>query len=143
MVRWSNDALVHHAGVEIDDPPAVSGRAWANAHTLAFGPYTPLPAPGRYEAVFRIAIAPDFVSDNIATLDVYSHYGVYAGYTDHKTYAIRGLSTGEFAKPGEFADFVLPFDYDGATKMEYRLFVYHVKRNAVRLDRITIRPVSE
>lgn len=143
MVRWTNDALTHFVGVEIDDPPAVNHRAWANAHTLAFGPYTPLPAKGRYEAVFRIAIAPDFVSDNIATLDVYSHYGVYNGYTDHKTYAIRGMSTADFPHPGEFTEFSLPFDYDGAAKMEYRLFVYHVKRNAVRLDRITIRRIAE
>ncbi len=143
VVRWTNDRLDHRLGVEIDDPPAVNGRAWANAHTLAFGPYTPLPTPGRYEAVFRIAIAADFKSDNIATLDVYSHYGVYDGYIGHKSYAMRGLSTGEFEQPGEFMEFSLPFDYDGATKMEYRLFVYHVTRNAVRLDRITIRPVVE
>lgn len=143
LTRWNNSLLKHHVGVEMDDPLAIDGKAWTNAHALAYGPYIALSKPGRYEAIYRFAIAPNFNAESIATLDVYSHYGHFDGGTGNKTYAIRGLSTSDFAAPDEFIEISLPFEYDGAEGMEFRVLVYYVIRDALRLDRITVRPIEE
>lgn len=143
VTRWTNDVLEHHVGVEMEDPPAIDGKAWANAHALAYGPYISLPKPGPYEAVFRLAISPGFDAESIATLDVFSHYGRLNGGTGNKTYAIRGLSRSDFTAPNDFVEISLPFEYDGAEGMEFRVLVYHVRRDAVRLDRITIRSLDK
>lgn len=143
LTRWGNNLLTHHVGVEMDDPLAIDGKAWTNAHALAYGPYISLPKPGQYEVVYRFAIAPNFNAESIATLDVYSHYGHFDGGIGNKTYAIRGLSTSDFIAPGEFTEISLPFEYDGAEGMEFRVLVYYVARDALRLDRITVRPIDE
>jgi len=116
--RWSWQEMIHHTGMEIDDGKAVCGRAWTNAHALSYGPYISLPdGPGRYEAIFRMSIDSCLKATNIATLDVYAHDGSHAD----KTYAARGLDSEDFPKPGQYMEFSLPFIYDGARMMEFRV----------------------
>lgn len=142
LTRWNHAETRHHLGVSVEDTNSIDGMVRTNAHALAYGPYISLSKPGQYEAVFRMAVAPDFSAENIATLDVFSHEGLHNGHKGNKTYAIRGASISDFAEPDTFAELTLPFNYDGADGMEFRVLLYHVKRNAVRLDRITIRPLS-
>jgi len=141
MKRWNWDEMTHNLGVAIEDQEAISGMAWTNAHALAYGPYISLPnGPGRYEVIFRIAIDPCLKATNIATLDVFAHDGHLAGNArGNKVYAARGLETDNFPRPNQYTDFRLSFLYDGASQMEFRVLLYYVMRDAVRLDRITVR----
>jgi hypothetical protein len=139
LTRWNHAVTRHHVGVSVEDTASIDGMARTNAHALAYGPYMALPKPGQYEAVFRMAIAPDFSAENIATLDVFSHAGLHNGHKSNKTYAIRGVSSSDFPEPDTFVELILPFEYDGADGMEFRVLLYHVKHNAVRLDKITVR----
>ncbi|MCD4654043.1 hypothetical protein K8T06_08910 [bacterium] len=146
MKRWSWTEMTHHLGTAIDDAEAVSGQAWTNAHAMAYGPYISLPdGPGRYEALFRLAIDSCLKATNIGTLDVFAHDGKIGNGSirGNKTYAIRGLDSNDFPGFGQYMEFCLPFLYDGAKKMEFRVLLYYIHRNAVRLDRITIKKVAD
>ncbi|MBN1552100.1 hypothetical protein JW979_11545 [bacterium] len=139
QLKWSWRDMERIMGSEIDDSDAMNGKAWTNAHALIFGPYTKLPMTGSYTAVFRIKIASDLQGTNLATMDVCAHDGFLGpGKRGNKSYGMHGLDTGMFRKPGIYQEFTVPFLYDGAEMMEFRVLSYRIGHGEITVDQVVI-----
>ncbi len=136
---WDSSTLLHSGAVMVPESDPSDGLVITNGHALLYGPYIELPLPGLYDAVFRLKIDPNVVSDNIATLDVFAHDGRIGNERTHKVYASFGLTARMFEKPGTYQDFYLPFLYDGAAQMEFRVLSYCIDEHALSIDRVLLR----
>jgi hypothetical protein len=136
--EFAIDQMDHFLGCTISEADAADGIAWTNAHALCYGPYQSLPAIGKYIATFRLKAHGTSSENNLATLEVYAHDGYLNGSRQNKSYGIMGVNNSSFKQFDEYLDFSIPFFYDGAKLMEYRILVYQVQENALTLDRITV-----
>ncbi len=141
---WDFNEIEHLMGEWVEDAKAPKGKAWANVHALAYGPYLELPYPGKYQAIFRVRIDPALTLDkSLATMDVFSHNG----YVDHsigtKSYGKAGFNGNSFPAPGEYTNFCIPFYYDGASMMEFRVLIYDMTPQGIFLDNIIIEKIYE
>jgi len=141
-IRWDAADLNHFMGVLIDDREAVQGTALINAHALSYGPYISLPLVGNYIATFRLKTDETLNSDDIATLDVFAHDGLFDDHRGHKSFGCMGLARQSFNEQGTYQEFSIPFFYDGAQQMEFRVLSYQISENAVTLDRVIVQKVE-
>ena len=124
--KWKNirraEDLQHTLGVWMKDDEASKGKAWSNANTLLYGPYTCIGQPGWYRATWRIRIddsAPE--KEPLLLLDVYAHDGfLHAGRRGTRSYGKLALATSDFPHRNTWERKSIEFRYDGANLLEFR-----------------------
>lgn len=141
--QWRFEDLEHTMGVWKEDPEALNGRGWINAHTLDFGPYTCIGQPGKYRATWRIRVAPDVSPETpLILLDVYAHDGYLGQRKGNKSYAKFQLDASQFQKRGAWEDKSIEFNYDGADMMEFRAFARTLQAHSFAIDTVTVIRVN-
>jgi hypothetical protein len=133
--------LEHTMGVWMKDDEASSGRAWSNANTLLYGPYTSIGQPGKYRVSWRIKLS-DWVPANepLMTLDVYAHDAyLNQGRRGTRSYGKIAVGASEFKTPHVWEEKSIDFRYDGANMIEFRAHAKYMKPDAVLLDTVEVQ----
>jgi len=81
------------------------------------GPYRSLPHPGLYKAYFRLKVDDADRPDRVVVLDVYS-YGNPSPADVKGERSVRGI---DFAQPGRYQLFSVPFGYGYEDDLEFRI----------------------
>lgn len=140
---WRFEDLEHTMGVWKEDPEALNGRGWINAHTLDYGPYTCIGQPGKYRATWRIRVAKQIPPQTpLVLLDVYAHDGYLAQRKGNKSYAKFQLNASQFQKRDVWEDKSIEFNYDGADMMEFRAFARTLQSPSFFIDTVTVTRVN-
>jgi hypothetical protein len=141
--QWRFEDLDHTMGVWKEDPEALNGKGWINAHTLDYGPYTCIGQPGKYRATWRIRVAPEIPPETpLVLLDVYAHDGYLGQRKGNKSYAKFQLNASQFQKRGVWEDKSIEFNYDGADMMEFRAFARTLQSPSFAIDTVTVTRVN-
>ncbi len=142
--RWKDqrraEDLEHTVGVWIKDPEAAKGRAWTNANTLLYGPYTCIGQPGRYRASWRMSIA-SWLPENepLVVLDVYAHDGLmHGGRRGTRSYGKLAVGSSDFLHQNAWENKSIEFRYDGANLLEFRTHARLMKPGAVFIDSVEV-----
>jgi hypothetical protein len=135
------EELEHTVGVWMKDEEAAGGKAWSNANTLLYGPYTSIGQPGRYRVTWRVKIS-DSVPNNepLLLLDVYAHDGfLNEGKRGTRSYGKLALGASEFQTPHVWENKSIDFRYDGANMLEFRAHAKWMNPGAVLLDTVEVQ----
>jgi len=136
---------IHHSfGAPVQDEDASNGKAWEHMSTklndgyaTCYGPYTKeIPYRGKYKARFRIkAIGIKNHSKPLVVLDI-AH-----GERDAQgNFRILGLPLiekelkGKDLIDGKYKNFVVKFDYDGQSAIEFRCLVMNPENYTQNVD---------
>lgn len=132
---------ISQGGRNTPDPDAVGGnmaRKISNVITkkhnpfLVYGPYTPL-APGHYRATYRMKVE-KLGARPVAGIDVYADVG-------RQGLATREIHADEFGKPQRYRDFILEFDVNEVTILEFRIR-HKGKNNTLWADYILVEKLE-
>jgi hypothetical protein len=133
--------LKHTMGVWMKDEEASGGKAWSNANTLLYGPYTSMGQPGKYRVSWRMKLS-DWVPANepLIVLDVYAHDAyLNQGRRGTRSFGKIAVNAGEFRTPHVWESKSIDFRYDGANMMEFRAHARYMKPDAVLLDTVEVQ----
>ncbi len=135
------EELKHTVGVWMKDDEAAGGKAWSNANTLLYGPYTSIGQPGRYRVTWRVKISDSVPNDEpLLLLDVYAHDGfLNEGKRGTRSYGKLALGSAEFQTPHVWENKSIDFRYDGANMLEFRAHAKWMDPGAVLLDTVEVQ----